>query len=214
MPFEANSFGSFTQTYTVGTKNIEAGGGFLIARHMMPNYELFQVTDPTADNYLSIHTSNDSVKFAPSSHGLAGMHGGFRGSRQSLVFRIQEGTLVKDDTVTIVYGDTSLGSRGLRMPNMSSDFIPFPIYFALDGDNHFLSLPIQPVKITGTKLAGVHAFAPSIVETGKPFKISVRAQDAFYNRAVDDNPPWMVLFNGDEVGEGARLKRSDNGASS
>ena len=198
-PFKADTFGTFTQTYTIGTRNVETGGGFLIARHFMPNYGRFQTSDPSADDFVSIGSSNESVKFSLDSHPMSGMHGGFRSAAGSLVFRVTEGTLVQDDTVTIVYGDTSGGGRGLRMPTMSSDFMPFPIYLSLNSNNHFLSLPIQPVTITGTDLAGVHAFAPSIVEAGNPFKISVRAQDRFYNRAVGELPAWSVFLNGQEM---------------
>ena len=45
-PFEVRKFVTISQTYTVGTREIQTGGGFLVARHFMPNYGVWQ-TPPT-----------------------------------------------------------------------------------------------------------------------------------------------------------------------
>ena len=125
-PFEARSFVTIEQTFTVGTKAIEAGGGFLIGRHFMPNHGRLQATEPTAANYISIRSSNPSVTFTHGTFPLSGMHGGFRNARPTLVFRIASGRLTSGDTVTLTYGDTSSGSAGLLMSDVSSDRMPLP----------------------------------------------------------------------------------------
>ena len=200
-PFEARTFVTIEQTFTVGTKAVEAGGGFLIARHFMPNYGQLQVTDPTADNYISIRSSNPRVEFAHGAFPLAGMHGGFRNARQTLVFRLASGRLNSGDTVTLTYGDTSGGSIGFLMSDVSSDRMPLPLYLDFDGSENFMSLPIQPVVVTGTSVAGVHAFAPSVIAIDEPFSISVRAEDRFYNRATGPLPSWRVSLNGELLSE-------------
>lgn len=53
----------------------------------------------------------------------------------------------------------------------------------------------MPFVVSGTRVAGVHGFAPSIVEPGETFELSVRAEDAFFNRAVGDLPAFEVLVN-------------------
>jgi hypothetical protein len=62
-PFEARAFVTIRQTYTVGTRPVQTGGGFVVARHFMPNYGVWQATDPGADNYLTIVSSNPGVAF-------------------------------------------------------------------------------------------------------------------------------------------------------
>lgn len=197
-PFEARRFVTIRQTYTVGARPVQTGGGFLVARHFMPNYGVWQTKDPSADNYLSIVSSNPAVGFSVDSAPMAGMHGGFRGQLPSLVFRLATGTLVPGDTVTITYGDTSRGSRGFLMADFESDRMPLPLYLAFNEEEPFLTLPIQPIMVTGTAFAGLHGFAPSVVRPGEPFTLSVRGQDAYLNRAANGHPPVLVR-HGDEV---------------
>ena len=197
-PFIAAAFGTLTQTFTVGSADVETGGGFLVGRHFMAGYQ-FQTDDPNANNYISIDSSNTNVTFTVDSTPLRGMHGGFRGATGALVFRVSEGTLTQGDQVRIVYGDASQGGQGLRMPDIGTDFMVFPLYVTFDASDLFIALPIQPVSIVGSSIAGVHGFAPSVVMTGQPFEISVRARDRYYNRPSDPSPAWFVKLNGETV---------------
>ena len=87
------------------------------------------------------------------------------------------------------------------MPSSSSDRMPFPLYVAFEAGGHLFSLPIQPIRVTGTDLAGVHGFAPSVVRPGAPFDLAVRAEDRFYNRAKGPYPEWRVYANGAHIGD-------------
>ncbi|MDH3641443.1 MAG: DUF3604 domain-containing protein, partial [Gammaproteobacteria bacterium] len=200
-PFEARSFATVQQTYTVGSRPIQTGGGILVARHFQPNYGLWQTSEPKGDNYISIQTSARGVSFASDAVPMRGMHGGFRAAADALVFRVASGTLRPGDQLTITYGDRSQGSRGFLMPDFSSDLMPLPLYVAFSGTGRFFTLPIQPVVVTGTEVAGVHGFAPSVVATGEPFPMAVRSQDAYYNRAIGKHPRWKVFLNGEPFKE-------------
>ncbi|TNF88089.1 MAG: hypothetical protein EP301_05535, partial [Gammaproteobacteria bacterium] len=197
-PFEARTFVTIEQTFTVGSRKIETGGGFVVARHFMPNYGIWQATDSAADNYISIASSNPSVSFATDSVPMSGMHGGFRGQQPALMFRLATGTLSEGDTVSITYGDRRRGSRGFLMADFSSDRMPLPLYLAFNSSDPLLTLPIQPIAVTGSRFAGLAGFAPSIVTPGEPFTLSVRGQDAYYNRAINGHPALRIL-HGDEV---------------
>lgn len=199
-PFEATTFGTLTQTFEVGTADVETGGGFLVGRHFMGGYR-FQTNDASGDNYVSIGSTNPDVEFTVDSTQLSGMHGGFRGATGALVFRVASGTLTHGDQISIVYGDTSEGGQGIRMPDVGTDFMVFPLYLAFDASDQFVALPIQPVSIIGGPVAGVHAFAPSIVKTGQPLEISVRARDHFYNRPSEPSPVWHVKLNDETVAQ-------------
>ncbi len=209
-PFEARAWVTIRQTYTVGSRDIQTGGGFVVARHFMPNYGIWQAGDPEGDNFVSIESSNAEVSFTADSVPMTGMHGGFRGSRPALMFRLVTGTLSRGDTVTITYGDPRAGSRGFLMADFASDRMPLPLYLAFNDDEPFLTLPIQPIRITGTRFAGLAGFAPSIVAPEETFTVSVRGQDAAYNRAVDGHPALRIL-NGTDVL--ARLPASEEAIS-
>lgn len=200
-PFEAGTLATIRQTYTVGRKDIEPGGGFIVARQFMAGFGGFQTDDETADNYISIASSKANVRFSRSALPMGGMHGGFRRATDTLVFRVTSGRLTEGDTVTITYGDTTGGSQGLLMPTFSSDRMPLPLYVDFDGSDLPVSLPIQPIVIVGSGVAGVHGFAPSVVATGEAFTLTVRAEDRFYNRATGPIPGWRVLVNGEPFAE-------------
>ncbi|MEZ5550909.1 MAG: DUF3604 domain-containing protein [Pseudomonadales bacterium] len=199
-PFEARSWATFQQTYTVGTRPIVRGGGLVVGKHFMVDHGDLQTQDPAAPNYLSIASSSGTARFVVDSAPIAGMHGNFRGAANMLFFRLDAGTLQKGDTVTLTYGARSGGSPGLRMPSTSSDFTPFPLYLIFDDSGEQYSLPIQPIRISGTSIAGVHGFAPSVVRPDEAFTISVRAQDRFFNRAQPPYPDWQVYANDELLG--------------
>ena len=194
-PFTAGEMATISQTFVVGDEPIETGGGFVVARHFMTNFGEWQTDEPTQANYISITSTNPKVSFVATSTPLAGMHGGFRSSRETLTFRVASGTLETGDVVKVIYGDDSAGGPGMRMPNFSSDRMPLPLYVQFHRQGQLMSLPIQPIHVVGGAVAGVHGFAPSIVKPGETFEISVRAQDPYYNRALGDIPDWEVLLN-------------------
>lgn len=199
-PFEVRRHATIRQQYIVGAKDIAPGGGFIVARHFMTGFA-FQAEDATADNYVAIASSNPEVRFAKSTLPLGGMHGGFRRAIDTLVFRVASGKLTAGDIVTITYGDTSGGGRGLLMPSFSSDRMPLPLYIDFDGTNLPVSLPIQPIAVSGGEVAGVDGFAPSVVATGEAFAVAIRARDRFYNRATGPLPAWEVSANGERIAE-------------
>ncbi|XOV84756.1 MAG: DUF3604 domain-containing protein [bacterium] len=196
-PFTAGDMGTITQTYTVGKQDIQTGGGFLIARHFMADFGDWQTSDPAADNFISISSSNSRVRFVTSTAPMRGMHGGFRNTRATLSFNVASGTLSEGDVVTITYGDQTAGGRGLSMPSFASDAMPLPIYIAFTDSGPYYSLPIAPIQISGSNISGVAGFAPSIVAPSEPFILSVRAQDRFYNRATGTIPDWQISKNGE-----------------
>jgi hypothetical protein len=196
-PFEARSHATLRQTWTAGTQSILTGGGFWVARHFNANFGPFQTDDPTGEGYITIATSDVDATLTVDEIMASGPHGGFRAPQAAIVFRVTEGALDPGETVTITYGDTSGGGPGLRLPSTSSARMPLPLYVDLDGSREWRPLPIQPFVITGTTVAGVHGFAPSVVEPGETFELSVRAEDRFYNRATGPIPPFDVLVNGE-----------------
>lgn len=198
-PFVARSRATLQQTYQVGSKAINVGGGFAVTRHFLADYGAFQTNEPSGANYVGISSSNPNVHFVVDQVPVAGMHGGFRGAAQVLFFRLSAGQLKSGDEVTITYGGRADGGSGLLMPTFSSDRMPFPLYVDFDGNGPLYSLPIQPVRVVGAQVAGVHGFAPSVVRPGEKFTLSVRAQDQYYNRASGAIPGWKVLLGGQVV---------------
>ena len=114
-----------------------------------PTSAISKPTIPGADNHVTITSSNPRVAFARHGARMSGMHGGFRGGIDNLMFRVVSGRLATGDTVTITYGDTSGGGAGILLPDFSSDRMPLPLYVDFDGSGLLVSLPIQPIVVIG-----------------------------------------------------------------
>lgn len=198
-PFVVSSMAELRQTWRVGTKPIVTGGGFWIARHFNANWGTFQTEEPTAAGYVSISTDDDDATFERETIMASGPHGGFRRPQPAIAFRVVEGELDRGSSVTITYGDRSQGGSGIMTPTFESERMPLPLYVDLDGSSEWRSLPITPFEIVGGETTGVHGFAPSVVEPGESFELSVRAQDQYFNRATGDIPAFEVLLNNEIV---------------
>ena len=173
------------------------GGGFWVARHFAANFGSFQTDDPGAEGYISLATTDDDAEFEVETIMARGPHGGFRGPQAAIAFRLVAGELDRGSLVTITYGDRSAGGAGLQVPTSESVRMPLPLYIDLDGSAEWRPLPITPFVISGGAAIGVHGFAPSVVEPGESFELSVRAEDQFANRATGDIPGFEVLVNGE-----------------
>lgn len=196
-PMVARSYQTITQTWTVGEMGMAVGGGVLLARHFMSDHGFpYQTDQPAADNYVTLRCSNPRARFVPDTESLAGMHGGFRTTLDTLAFRLEAGPLVAGDRVEVTYGDRSGGSRGFRIQSYSNDRFPLPIYVDLEGEGNYFTLPIFPHRVVGGPAAGVHGFAPSVVAVGERFEVSIRTEDAYYNRASGPIPAYEITVNG------------------
>ena len=197
-PFEADTYVTLSQTWTVGTHPVQTGGGFWVARHFLTAYGAYQTEDPSASGYVTLATSDSDAVFEAEGFRASGPHGGFRSAVPALAFRLTSGELDAGETVTITYGDTSGGGPGILMTQTSGARMPFPLYVDFDASGEWRPLPLLHFKVVGTEVAGVHGFAPTIVTPGESFELSVRAEDRYYNRATGDIPAFEVLVN-DEV---------------
>ena len=194
-PFEVASMATLSQTWRVGTRPMETGGGFWVARHFSANFGAFQTGNPAGAGYVSISTTDNDAVFETETIMARGPHGGFRAPQPAIAFRLVEGQLDTGSSVTITYGDTSQGGPGIMMPTFESVRMPLPLYVDLDGSGEWRSLPITPFVTQGSSVASVHGFAPSVVRPGESFELSVRAEDQYSNRATGQVPAFQVLVD-------------------
>jgi hypothetical protein len=198
-PFPASSWQTITQTLTCGDLPVEPGGTLMLARMLMNDGGSAQVDHPAGDNYVSIHSSNPRVRFAKAKVPWTGMHGGFRGAAENAAYRVEGAALEPGDTVTLVYGDRTHGSRGWLIQSFSNDKYLLPVYVGLKAGEPLLTPSWPPMSVSGKELANVKIFAPSIVKPGEHFEISVRSEDDRWNRASSAIPEYELALNGRHV---------------
>ena len=126
----AGHFGTWTVTYEVGASGLRRGG---TVRIQLPDTwhagernsaNRLQATDPTADHYVGVRVSRPGVQVTIEVESespnflVKSRRPGLDGRMERYVFVVRvtlaDGDLVAGDTIAVVYGDTSGGSRGMR----------------------------------------------------------------------------------------------------
>ncbi len=200
-PFESKSWQTIEVTYTVGELPMQEGAVVVLGRHFMSDTGRWQRDNADEDNFISVRASKPGMTFSAQRVPVRGMHGGFRGPQPQLAFKVEGGGLETGDSYTVVFGDTSGGSRGFQMQSFSNDASPLPIYVDFDRSGTLFSIPIATYETTGGPFNAVHGFVPSIVGVGEAFDVSVRAEDIYFNRATGSIPAMRVIVNGDPFSE-------------
>ena len=99
-----------------------------------------QTTDPTADNYVSAKSSNGatlSVDYTRRGQSA-------RPRWKSLTINVNGGYMREGDTITIIFGDTSKGSNGLKMQTMVETDFEFKVLADVCAVGHFVPIPNTP----------------------------------------------------------------------
>ncbi len=194
----AGEYGTWTVTYTVGDGGIIAGGGIRVELpdewHAGPRNSAvrLQTKDPKADNYITANCSNPDVAVrcivederddVLIKHAKKSLDG--RNERYVFVVRVlvTEGTIKEGDTVSVVYGDTSGGSKGYWAAAVSAYALPILVALDNDGDSRFEMVNYTPViEAIAGKAVYAQVHAPSNAVAGQPMTCRVAIIDKEFN---------------------------------
>lgn len=178
------------QVYEVGT-TLEAGSALAIAKHWTYPYSL-QTSRPRANNYVTVTTDGDAT-LGWGTVLRDGIHGGlYRDARLPLV-EIREGSLQPGDRIIIAYG---AGARGFLLPDQAMENFVLPLYLRRNAGDHFMTVPVDTMEVTGGPAASLTAALPSIMTPGQVAELKVRLEDEFGNVATGEFPSLEILVNG------------------
>jgi hypothetical protein len=173
------SFSTWTITFTVGAYAMDVGGGLKIGTRRQADFGSPQFSDPAADNYSSVSCSRKGTRFET----YFDPRGHKRPFNAVVVIRLAAGPLYPGDTITIILGDTSGGSRGLKVqsfPEAASDFAVFLDPLS-SGEYKRAYCQSPNFRIVTGPSEYFTVVAPTIVEAGAPFRVQVRGNDKFGN---------------------------------
>ena len=191
-PFRAGEHVTVSLVYEVGDLPMATGGGIVIGRSRSAAH---QGTAPGAANYVTVKTSRSDAVFRVGEPWGRWITFETRGG---LSYRLTGAQLEKGDTVTITFGDRSGGGPGLRLQNWSNDRVVFKTFLDLEGRGWLLSPAWPSLEVVGEEeVRFLNAIAPSIVEPGESFTLSVRAEDRHKNLSSGPMPAVDVLLNGE-----------------
>lgn len=197
----AGHYGTWRVTYTVGPGGIAPGGAIRVqlpdtwhaGEHNSANR--LQSSDPVDDHYVSATGSGTDVRIEAevesetSDFLVKSARRGLDGRAERYVFVVRadvvSGSVREGETIEVVYGDTSQGSRGMRAAIVATD--PEPIQVSIDRDG---SGSFEPVAhdATLTSRSGIAAelllTGPSALVVGEPAELHLAAVDLHANPAV------------------------------
>jgi Protein of unknown function (DUF3604) len=205
----AGKHGTWTVTYRVGRNGIRLHGGVRVElpdswhSGIRNSANRLQSDDPHEENYISARCSRAGVKVRTwverepaGEHVSAGLL--VKTARQSLDGRLEryvyvirvwltEGELQEGDTLSVIYGDTTGGSKGMRAGIIRTH--PEPILFAVDtaGTGAFRMHPDRPTLIchAGPPIE-LMLWGPSTLAVGQKAELKLATVDFNANPAPID----------------------------
>jgi hypothetical protein len=173
----AGCFGTWTITLVVGSLGIDEGGTIKLAQRYASDWQTPQLDRPTEPGFTTVRTSG-RAKVAPHFE----KKGHVRPWMKCLVLDVFDGTLAPGDTVTIVLGDRSHGSPGIRAQTFAESCHEFRIL--VDPTNACVveRLPGSPVfPVVAGEAIELVAIAPTRASPGEPVDVFVKGQDLWGN---------------------------------
>jgi hypothetical protein len=208
-PVVAGSMGQWMITLTVGSAGIDEGGTIKVAQRFASDWQPSQFDRPTDAGYTTV-TTNGEAKLRP----RYDRKGHDRPWMQAIVIDVYDGSLSPGDVVTIVLGDRSKGSPGIRAQTFIESKHEFRVF--VDPTNACVAraVPNQPTfaVVSGEMVklvciaSGDHAFVKGEDKWGNPTPApanvrTAREGDVFVARSGDlvahSNPVTSGKYWGD-----------------
>lgn len=173
----AGKIGTWTLTYTVGSYGIDSGGQIKVAFPLVTDWETPQFESREKSGYTTIST-NGNAKLRTSWQ----PKGYVRPWNPCLVIDIYDGSLDPEDTITIVFGDTSHGSQGIRAQTYLESKFEFRTLVDPTNSNDPRRIPTSPqVRIIADDIADLVCIMPSQANFNEPIEIFVKGEDKWRN---------------------------------
>jgi len=181
--FEVRSVQTFKMVYTVGRYGIDDTGSIRVVFRFMGDWGDLQTADPSGYNYVSAYTNNSSrvsVSYSKTGH----QRPWFR----SLTCRLHGGYLKEGDTITIIFGDTSQGSPGMKMQTFCEAGFEFKVLADVCAVGHYVPLAESPhISIVPGKPHCWKAILPTLRRPGERFQLGIKAEDRWGNPTAVDS---------------------------
>lgn len=212
--FAARSLQTFTMTYTIGRYGLDDTGAIRVVFRYPGDGGKLQTEDPTASNFVTATASNGTpLDLSYDSYGHA------RPWFKALTVLVNGGCLREGDKITIVFGDRSQGSPGMKMQTFCESAYEFKVLADVCATGLFTPIPDTPViSIVPDEPAVWKAVVPTLCGVGEPFWLGIKAEDPWGNPSDKvDARLRIIASNGVDglpaevtYGRGQRSLRIDN----
>jgi hypothetical protein len=199
-PLTAGEYATLELSYTIGEIPMAAGGAVIVANGWYTNVGTrVQSSDPSADGYGTVRSSNPRARFVAAEPREEWYQ--WHNTQPGVCYVLEEGRLERGDTITVVLGDTSRGSKGLKIQNFANDDVLLRLYVDLEGKGHLLAPEWPALQVIGRpEIEFVNAVArPSVVRPGEDIELAVRSEDRYKNPTTGPTPEYAVVIDGELV---------------
>ncbi|MFK7870626.1 MAG: DUF3604 domain-containing protein [Roseobacter sp.] len=174
--FPVRSLQTFTLVYTVGAFGLDDTGAIKIVNRWVGDGGSVQFDDPSGLNYVTATASNGvalELYAEPYPHQRPWYNG--------LRITLTGGYMSPGDTISIVFGDRSQGSPGYRLQTFSETECEFRVLADVCATGVFIPVSRHAICVTPGPVERWVLTAPSLQRTDKPFRLGIRAEDAWGN---------------------------------
>ena len=193
-PVVAGKFGTWTIVYTVGQYGIDSGGQVKIARRLVSDWGNPQFDNPAGEGFTTV-TVDGAAKVRASWQ----QRGYIRPKTPSIVLDIYDGSLDPGDTITLVMGDTTHGSPGMRVQTYIES--EFEFFVVVDPTNSTDPRPIADrllLRVVSAETTSLACLLPSFAITNQPIELFVKGEDTWRNPTpAPDNLQYTWVGTGD-----------------
>ena len=177
-PVEVRSLQTFKLIYTVGRYGLDDTGAIRVVFRAMSDGQALQTTDPAAPNHVTASASTGIPLLVEyRSRGMSA-----RPRWKSLTVTVNGGYLSEGDVITIVFGDTTGGSPGMRVQTMADGGFEFKVLADICAVGHFVPIPDSPtIAIVPGSPVVWKAILPTLRRPGERFRFGLKAEDKWGN---------------------------------
>ncbi len=174
---EAGSWQSFELVYTAGTFGIDDTGSIKIAMRFATDFGPVQFDDPAAPGYTTVEASNGATldcrwEFKRN----------IRPWSRALYIGVQEHFLSEGDTITVRFGDTRGGSKGVRVQTYCERVFEFKVFVDAIATYDYVALSESPhINVVPGPPVTWRAVLPTLRNAEDAFRLSIKAEDAWGN---------------------------------
>lgn len=204
----AGSTGTWTLTYIVGSYGIDSGGQIKIAFPLVTDWEVPQFTHSKASGYTTVVTDGPAklrVSWQPKGYK--------RPWNKCIVIDIYDGSLNPDNKVTIVLGDTSQGSPGIRAQTYQESKFEFRTLVDPTNGCDPRRIPTSPqIRIVPAEISSLVCLLPSQAIVNEPVQLFVKGEDKWRNPTkAPENISFKWMGSGKGVVKDDKLTVSEPG---
>ena len=175
--FEARSLQTFALTYTAGRFGLDDTGSIKVVHRYSNDWGRLQTDDPAAVNYVTASASNGCRLHLVYENG-----GEQRPWYRSLTSMVRGDGLYEGDKITVVFGDRSGGSPGLKLQTFCESGFEFKVLADVCATGHYMPIVDTPsIEIVPGPARSWKAVLPTLRRPGDRFRLGIKAEDLWGN---------------------------------